>query len=47
MKGVNTKEFMGFDWGNDEDNEAHHGQKEPPLYNLENVNAKVDHAISV
>lgn len=32
---------MGFDWGNDKDNIQHHGQPEPPVYNLRDVNTKV------
>jgi len=40
-QGVNSKKFMGFDWGNDEDNILHHGTKDPPQYDLTAVNARV------
>jgi len=37
---VNSKEFMGFDWG-EEMNQVHHGQSTPPLYHLEDVNTQI------
>jgi len=40
-QGVNSGEFMGFDWGNDEANIAHHGSATPPLYRLEDVTTPI------
>lgn len=37
---INSKEFMGFDWG-EEGNQEHHGQPQPPLYHLEDVNTQI------
>ena len=34
--------FGGMDWGNKNDNMAHHGTEEPPVYNPNNINTKVD-----
>ena len=34
--------FGGMDWGNANDNIAHHGTEEPPVYNLKNINTKVE-----
>lgn len=40
-QGVKSGEFQGFDWGNDEANEKHHGSATPPVYRLEDVNAPI------
>ena len=34
--------FGGMDWGNKNDNMAHHGTEEPPVYNPKNINTKVE-----
>ena len=34
--------FGGMDWGNKNDNMAHHGTEEPPVYNPNNINTKVE-----
>ena len=33
--------FGGLDWGNDRDNEFHHGSKTPPIYDPHQINTKV------
>ena len=33
--------FGGMDWGNDRDNEFHHGSKTPPIYDPHQINTKV------
>jgi len=40
-QGVNNKEFMGMNWGDDELNIQHHGTVEPPKYDLSKINTKV------
>merc|ERR1712176_946830 len=41
-QGVNNKEFMGMNWGDDELNIQHHGTVEPPKYDLSRINTNVE-----
>jgi len=40
-QGVKSKEFMGFDWGDDDSNMAHHDSVLPPMYDLSKINTKI------
>lgn len=40
-QGINSKDFGGMDWGDDDLNMQHHGTVDPPSYDLTKVNTKI------